>query len=103
LSGKSISHTFAAGGIFTVRVTATDKDGGTSAATSFAVTQNSPPVDPLNELPITVSQGNSLILAAVGWTDPENDPLSYSWDVDGDGQFNDATGATATLTWNDLM
>ena len=27
------------------------------------------------------------MLAALGWTDPDNDPLTYSWDVNGDGNL----------------
>jgi hypothetical protein len=28
---------------------------------------------------------------------------TYSWDVNGDGTFGDATGATPTLTWEQLI
>jgi glucose/arabinose dehydrogenase len=34
-----------------------------------------------------------------GSTDPEGRPLTYSWDLDGNGTFGDATGATATYTY----
>ncbi|MDX6371989.1 MAG: hypothetical protein QOD98_977, partial [Nocardioidaceae bacterium] len=32
-------------------------------------------------------------------TDPDNDPLTYAWDTDGDGQFDDGTAATAAATY----
>jgi glucose/arabinose dehydrogenase/PKD repeat protein len=34
-----------------------------------------------------------------GSTDPEGKPLTYSWDLNGDGIFGDATGATATFMY----
>ncbi len=102
-SGTIVPHTFAAGGTYNVRVTATDKDGGVSTVSTLAVIQNSAPVDPQNQQPIALTQGDTLNLAALGWTDPENDPLNYAWDVDGDGQYDNATGTSASLSWNSLL
>lgn len=53
--------------------------------------------------PYTIAEGDSLALDANYSTDPENDPLTYSWDVNGDGVYGDASGATPTLTWNELL
>jgi glucose/arabinose dehydrogenase len=44
-------------------------------------------------VPLTVS------FDGTGSADPEGRPLSYSWDLDGDGVFGDATGPTATYTY----
>ena len=49
----------------------------------------------------TISEGQSLTLAGSG-TELSGDPLSYTWDINGDGTFYDATGATPTLTWPQL-
>jgi hypothetical protein len=51
--------------------------------------------------PYGISEGGSLTLAGVG-TDPV-DALSYSWDINGDGSFGDATGPSPTLTWAQLV
>lgn len=52
--------------------------------------------------PYSIQEGDSLILNAGPSYDPEGTAITYAWDVDNDGQYDDATGATATLTWNQL-
>src|SRR4029450_1508542 len=44
-------------------------------------------------VPLTVS------FDGTGSSDPEGRPLSYSWDLNGDGTFGDATGSTASYTY----
>ena len=50
--------------------------------------------------PYVVDEGTPLTLAGVA-SDPNiaQDPLTIEWDLDGDGQYDDATGATPTFTW----
>lgn len=45
------------------------------------------------EAPLTVN------FDGTGSSDPEGKPLTYSWDLNGDGVFGDATGATARYTY----
>ena len=44
-------------------------------------------------VPLTVS------FSGTGSSDPEGRPLSYSWDLNGDGTFGDATGSAASYTY----
>ena len=53
---------------------------------------------------ITASPTNGPVPLAVsfdgtGSSDPEGGPLSYSWDLNGDGTFGDATGPTPSFTY----
>ena len=46
--------------------------------------------------PYTVAEGQPLTLDATGTVAPAG--ATYAWDLDGDGQFDDATGATPTVS-----
>jgi len=48
--------------------------------------------------PYNVIEGSSVELTGLGSTDPEKQPLSYAWDLDNDGQFND--GASAIVNFS---
>ena len=51
----------------------------------------------------TINEGSPLTLSASA-SDPSGNTaqLRYSWDINGDGVFGDATGANPTLTWAQL-
>ncbi|MCA9009476.1 MAG: DUF2341 domain-containing protein [Planctomycetaceae bacterium] len=53
--------------------------------------------------PYVISEGDSLTVAAGTSVDPEGQPLTYAWDIDNDGAFDDAIGNSATLSWATLQ
>src|SRR5262249_59310373 len=53
--------------------------------------------------PYALDEGGSGTLDASASSDPNGDPLTYSWDVNGDGVYGDATGVNPTLTWAELQ
>lgn len=49
--------------------------------------------------PYTIRVGRDLVLSAADFTDPDrNAELTFAWDLDGDGEFDDGTGPSAVFT-----
>jgi glucose/arabinose dehydrogenase len=75
-----------------------DMDDGTVHRVTYTAA-NQPPnaviaANPTNgPVPLAVS------FDGTGSADPEGRPLTYAWDLNGDGAFDDATGATASYTY----
>jgi len=51
--------------------------------------------------PYTGIEGSVVSFSAAGSSDPDGDALTYAWDLDLDGSYDDATGSTATRTFGD--
>src|SRR5205085_1511044 len=85
-----------------ITATATDPDGNTS---EFSAVAN---VTIVNHLPTAnaggpyaIAYGSSVTLDASAASDPDGDPLSYSWTINGHA---DAAGSVhPTLTWSQLV
>jgi len=50
--------------------------------------------------PYAGSEGSPIALTGAGSSDPQNDALTYAWDLDLDGQFDDAAGVAPSTTFN---
>ncbi|MBI1927936.1 PKD domain-containing protein, partial [Candidatus Poribacteria bacterium] len=51
--------------------------------------------------PYTGDEGSGITVSGAGSSDPDNDIVLYEWDLDNDGQYDDATGVTATFNATD--
>lgn len=96
-----LSHTYMDEGTYGVSVTVQDDDGG-SWSDSFwvVVVLNTPPVADAGG-PYTLDEGAILTLDGSGSTDEEENIISWEWDLDNDGEYDDATGLTTTFSWAD--
>ena len=93
------SPTFSAAGLdgptsHAIGLCVTDDVGASHATTAGVTVLNVAPTAEAGG-PYTVGEGGTLTLNGSA-TDPAGslDSLTYAWDFDGDGQFNDATGAS---------
>ena len=83
------SHTYAAGGTDTVRVTVTDKDGGAgSAKTPVTVAAVNHPPTAVAGGPYAGTEGTAVAFSGSGSSDPDGDALTYAW------AFGDGTTGT---------
>ncbi len=96
-SGVSVNFSTTVSGLHTVGLQVTDNRGAT-AVTSTTVTVNN--VAPTANAGSDVNGfvGTPVSLSATGSTDPGYDIVSYAWDLDNDGQYDDASGVNATFS-----
>ncbi|MFO0881574.1 MAG: choice-of-anchor Q domain-containing protein [Gemmataceae bacterium] len=92
--GAVVSTDFLGSGLV-ARITYRGGDGN-----DVVLVVNSPPVITGTGGPYSLSEGQSLHLSATA-SDPDGDPVSYAWAVNGVAVA--ASGQAATLTWADLV
>jgi len=92
------SYSWGEPGTYIVSLVVTDSQGlADTDATTVTVT-NLPPVADANG-PYTGTAGSPVTLTAAGSWDPGGGPLTYTWDLDDDGWYDDANGEVVVYTW----
>jgi PKD repeat protein len=98
-TGAAQTRTFTSPGTFRVGVRVTDPSGASSEAVEFVtVLQDKPPVVSLSASPATPAVGAPVTFTATA-SDPDGTVAAIDWDIDGDGQFDDGTGAVVTRSF----
>ena len=106
-TSTTASHAYATAGTKTVTMTVTNSANQTTTATG-SVRVNAPPTArivfstvnprPGQALDVPLS-GQQVAFAGTTSSDPEGPIAAYSWDLNGDGTFGDATGPGALATY----
>jgi uncharacterized repeat protein (TIGR01451 family) len=92
------THVYSEPAILVVTLTVTDDDGAVGSDTMTVTVQNLPPSAEAGG-PYTGTAGMPVTLSASASSDPGGGSLTFAWDLDGDGSFDDATGAVINYTW----
>ena len=75
-----------------------DFDGGTIRRITFT-TANQPPTAVATANPTTGNAPLTVQFNGSGSSDPDRDPISYAWDLDADGAYDDSTATNPTYTY----
>lgn len=84
-------------GTYTVRLRVTDDRGATATEARSVTVANQPPAASFAVDPEAPRAGEPVTLTSTS-TDLDGTIAQQSWDLDGDGQHDDATGTTASFT-----
>jgi PKD repeat protein len=90
-SGVVVKHAFATPGDHTVGLRVTDDRGGQDTTTRTINARNRPPVASFTLEPTAPEAGQSITFRSTS-SDPDGTTRSHEWDLDGDGEFDDASG-----------
>jgi PKD repeat protein len=100
---KNPTHAYAAPGTYTVTLRACNAGG--CDATPFQASVAAPDRAPMASFAIfstPAAKDSQVAFDASASSDPDGDPISYTWDLDGNGVFGDATGVTAFTAFSTL-
>ncbi|MEV0613899.1 LamG-like jellyroll fold domain-containing protein [Nonomuraea sp. NPDC050404] len=78
---------------------AVDYDNGTIVRYIY---NNAPPNAVIDATPTSGGVPLSVDFSATGSTDADGDPMTYAWDLDGDGELDDSASATPSRTYTQI-
>jgi PKD repeat protein len=97
--GPSATRVYTTPGIEVIRLQVTDDAGATAIATAtLTVVRDEPPIAGFSFSPSTPHAGDAVQFRSTS-TDADGSVQRVTWDLDGDGQFDDAAGPTAAWSF----
>jgi PKD repeat protein len=97
--GCSVTRTIPKAGTFNVTLRVSD-GVATDTATRTVTVANRPPSASIAVSPSAALTGDEIALDGRGSGDPDGVIVAGGWDLDGDGDFDDAAGPAATVTFD---
>ena len=89
-------HAYRCAGTYTILLTVTDDNGARATASAKLTVQAAPPRVSVNAQPTQGPTGSSFTFTAVASTPcPTDRIVSYAWDFDGDGVYDQTTSCTS--------
>jgi|GEM_PF-4661184 len=96
-SGASVNFATTQSGSPVIGLRVTDNRGATATTTTTVAVNNVAPTASAG-VDQSASKGTVVSLSAASSSDPGNDIVSYAWDLNGNGQYTDASGVNATFS-----
>ena len=97
-TGVTAQRSFADDGTYTVRLEVTDNNGNTDVVSKTVVVGNRPPMASFVFIPESPLTGDTVHFFSTS-SDPDGPLASQTWDLDNDGEFDDASGPTAARSF----
>jgi hypothetical protein len=96
-TGPVTARSFWPAGAYAVTLCVSDGIDDATVTRRFTV-QNRPPAAAIAYAPLAPMSGDTVALVSTS-ADPDGPIVSQDWDLDGDGAFDDAIGATASVSF----
>jgi PKD repeat protein len=97
-TAATVTRSYPAAATVDVGLRVTDNDGAASDTRRRLTVSTRPPTSALDISPNPAVAGQAVTFNGSASSDPDGTIASYSWDLDGDGTFETATGSAATTT-----